>query len=884
MYVATDLPASAQPTPTTVDALLGAAEALLAASPGRAAGTGEEALMLATDLGYPSGVAGAQLLLGRARHRLGELHRAEQHLQEALALYATLGEQAAQASALLAWGMVLRDLGALDRVGGVLDEALELSTAVGDAALNASILNHQAALSNSAGRPDQALQQLGAALQIRQALGDPLGAAQCLNNIGHVNLARHDLTAALASLTQAYDLLKSVNDPATSAHCLVNIGHVYEELGDHQQNYEYNERALKVARDHGLHNLEAYCLNNVSEALLNLNRPDDVRARFAEALHVSETLGMRYLTGCAHHGLGRAALLQDNTEQALEHFQQALEIACELGDQNSELDARLGLGEVQVLRGRHGEARGFLEQALTLATDLGSVKQTARIHELLARVEQSGGAHEAAAGHLWTLRILEQELFTQERDRRTMQLTVQFDVERAHHEAAVSHLQTAIAQQAHLDAEAKVATQTRRLALTQVEVVTRLALAAEYRDDVTGQHTLRVGHVAALLARQLHYAADDVAILRVAARLHDVGKIGISDLILQKPGKLTADEFAQMQGHTTIGAGILSGGESPLLQMAEQIALSHHERWDGGGYPAGLRGEAIPAMARIVAVADVYDALSHPRPYKAAWTLPDVLTEIQAQRGRHFQPEIVDALLALHATGLLPLTGPVEVDDQLPDLLIHRESMTAAERQASPTGTTVDSTAAAVRLADIEHKYALALEANTTLQMAVHTDPLTALGNRRAFDRDLEAAFCQAKQGRQSFSVVMVDVDNLKQINDLHGHLQGDALLQQVATALITHLGETARGYRIGGDEFTVIAPALYLHDQDSFLLELEDAVALASQQTGVAVRVSAGVASFPQDADHSPGLLHLSDQRMYARKRARRTPAVATPERHPVA
>jgi putative two-component system response regulator len=181
----------------------------------------------------------------------------------------------------------------------------------------------------------------------------------------------------------------------------------------------------------------------------------------------------------------------------------------------------------------------------------------------------------------------------------------------------------------------------------QVETIHRLALAAEYRDDDTGQHVQRVSRNCGLLARALGWQEEQVELIRKASPLHDVGKIGIPDDILLKPGKLTPDEWNVMKSHTVIGAKILSGSSFPLLQMAEEIALTHHEKWDGSGYCPGLGGEDIPLPGRIVAVADVFDALTHERPYKKAWSVDEAVSEITNQRGRHFDPQVVDAFLTL---------------------------------------------------------------------------------------------------------------------------------------------------------------------------------------------------------------------------------------------
>jgi putative nucleotidyltransferase with HDIG domain len=179
----------------------------------------------------------------------------------------------------------------------------------------------------------------------------------------------------------------------------------------------------------------------------------------------------------------------------------------------------------------------------------------------------------------------------------------------------------------------------------QLEVLARLAAAGEARDDDTGQHTRRVGELAARTAEALGLSADEVELIRLSAPLHDVGKIGIPDSILRKPRALTAAEFAIMQKHTVIGAEMLADGATPQIRMAELIARSHHEWWNGGGYPDGLAGEAIPLAARIVAVADVYDALTHARPYRRAWSRDRVIAELRRKSGTHFEPRVVEAFL-----------------------------------------------------------------------------------------------------------------------------------------------------------------------------------------------------------------------------------------------
>jgi putative two-component system response regulator len=195
--------------------------------------------------------------------------------------------------------------------------------------------------------------------------------------------------------------------------------------------------------------------------------------------------------------------------------------------------------------------------------------------------------------------------------------------------------------------EARVLERTAELAEAQLEVLERLARAAEYRDDDTGHHTQRVADLAARLAERVELPAAEVDLIARAAPLHDVGKIGVPDSILLKPGRLTEEESRVMKRHTIIGATMLCGGHSRLIRMAETIARSHHERWDGAGYPDGMRGETIPLCARIVAIVDFFDALTHDRPYRPAVPLDMTLAEVSRMRGGHFDPSLVDAFLGV---------------------------------------------------------------------------------------------------------------------------------------------------------------------------------------------------------------------------------------------
>lgn len=186
---------------------------------------------------------------------------------------------------------------------------------------------------------------------------------------------------------------------------------------------------------------------------------------------------------------------------------------------------------------------------------------------------------------------------------------------------------------------------TAEIARREQETILRLTRAAEHRDKETKNHIVRMGHYARLLGKALGLSEERQELLFLAAPMHDIGKVAVPDRILLKEGKLSPDEWELMKSHARAGYEILKESDSPLIQLGAEIALTHHEKWDGSGYPSGLLGEAIPLSGRICAISDVFDALLSVRPYKPAWRLPDVIEALRRGRGAHFDPVLVDAFL-----------------------------------------------------------------------------------------------------------------------------------------------------------------------------------------------------------------------------------------------
>jgi putative two-component system response regulator len=242
-----------------------------------------------------------------------------------------------------------------------------------------------------------------------------------------------------------------------------------------------------------------------------------------------------------------------------------------------------------------------------------------------------------------------------------------------------------LANNAHV-LEVKVARRTQELEAARAEILQRLALAAEYHDDDTSRHTERVGTTAAEIAAELGLDPEQVRLLREAAPLHDVGKLAIPDTILLKPGMLTAEEYEVMKTHAALGGRLLSGSSSPELRMAAIVAQTHHERWDGSGYPGGLAGEEIPLVGRLVAVADVFDALTHDRPYKRAWPVERAIAEIRLGAGSQFDPRVVAAFLALREDRALVAIAGMQQRPSVSRLPRRRRSAVLSSPVSRPAG------------------------------------------------------------------------------------------------------------------------------------------------------------------------------------------------------
>lgn len=335
-------------------------------------------------------------------------------------------------------------------------------------------------------------------------------------------------------------------------------------------------------------------------------------------------------------GLGRCYTLTARFDEADTHLKDALEESRSLHDKLRQRTALYGLGLLEQARGRLPEARTHLEMCAAIARRTSDLVGEAETLTVLAEVNETLGDTSAALSHLKRARMLERELSGSGDARPSRFLFEHFRIAAVGQDDQIVH-------RINQELMTQMADRARTIEAAQLEALERLTIAAERRDDDTGSHTKRVGKLSARIAEVLGCDPEEVRLMALATPLHDVGKIGLPDSILLKRDQLSSQERQAMQLHTLIAGQILGGSGSALIRKAEEIALSHHERWDGTGYPFGLARQEIPLLGRIVAVADVFDALIHTRPYNPAWTPDEALREIRRSNGSQFDPAVVDA-------------------------------------------------------------------------------------------------------------------------------------------------------------------------------------------------------------------------------------------------
>ncbi len=529
-----------------------------------------------------------------------------------------------------------------------------LARSLGDAVAEAEALGEIAALVLADGHLDDALTAAIEARELARLSGSEAVEVHALHLEGRIHAAVGNLDDALDNVLTALDLVRRSDESSTRGvderALLSTLAAVHLERGDVDRALTVAEAAVAAGAELPRNEAEVValaCLAEVRAAAGDLGpAAGSGEAALALAREVAPSRVPELLVIIASIDVGL-----HRWDRALRRVDEAAGLVDDERPVSLLLAADLALVRAAVAAGcgDHHAALGFDGDAIALArrvieSDASEVLQAAALRRRLR-------AHRESATRCRALGLLDQAVvhleqrvtavealgaITAEQRMRTQQIA---------HDAEAGRLQAEILRLRTGELEALVRGRTYDLEEYQLEAFQRLAVLAEFRDTDTGEHTIRVGDLAGEIADELGEASPWSHRLRLAARLHDIGKVAVPDAILLKPGKLTDDEMAVMRTHTTVGAEILGGSVSPLIQLAAEVALNHHEWWDGRGYPNGAAGEAIPLSGRIVGVADVFDALLSARPYKRAWTTAEAAQYIIDGCGAQFEPRIVDAFL-----------------------------------------------------------------------------------------------------------------------------------------------------------------------------------------------------------------------------------------------
>ncbi len=494
------------------------------------------------------------------------------------------------------------------------------------------------------GQSERGLNVAEKARNLSLAIADGLSAAVALTLIGVCAADTGNLPKAMEAYADGLSLAQKNGDKVQETKIWINLGAALIYSGLFNEAIGCFSRALEISGDKPelaalIHlNIALCCLNldEISRGIAAIRKSIDVSAEPADANAILNRV-------IVENTYTRLLIEIDDFAGAMEHAAIARKYATMSKSPRSDVTASVAEGLAEVFSGQADIGLSRLTRTLDRAKTLNVATR-----EVLVAIVK---AHEHIGQHDKALAYLKEMLASQ---RQTQEANVLRHVERHLQQLHLKEGNAPIEDSKQVIKRLETRKEVlegriakRELFRQSVESLERLAVATELRDDSTGEHSYRVGRMSALLAKEAGCDDEMVFMIDIAARLHDIGKIAIPDGILLKPGSLNASEREIMEMHAEAGADVLAKSNIPQIQMAEEIARFHHERWDGEGYPKGLAGEAIPLAARIAALADVFDALTHARPYKHAWSNESALTEILALRGKNFDPKLTDLFLGL---------------------------------------------------------------------------------------------------------------------------------------------------------------------------------------------------------------------------------------------
>jgi putative two-component system response regulator len=463
---------------------------------------------------------------------------------------------------------------------------------------------------------------------------------------GVMNGETGNLPAAVANYAEALDLAKSIGDATAQAVVWNNLGLALQYSGQFAEAARCYDQALRQPGDGAARTMVvAAALANTAQACLRVH---DVRQGIAAARRAIELLAdPRETNLCSYRVSAEAYLAEllldiDDIRGAQEHVQSAKQFAERSGQPRAKFRALLAEGQTEVRAGLADIGLTRLKNGLSGAR--GGPKEFLR-EALAAAVKgyEQAGQPDVAIVYL-------QELLNLNREARQQQVLMHHERHLAQVERSRISMELQQAVDGELDSRRsnlRVQLGERELMKSRIAMLEQQSVAAELHDDTTGEHCYRVGRLASIVAREYGLEDDVCFMIDLAARMHDIGKLAVPDSILLKPGRLTEGEREIMQQHTLAGAELLAKSNIPQMHVAEEIARHHHEWWNGKGYPHRLAGTGIPIAARITAVVDVFDALTHIRPYKPAWPVSQALHEIRTLRGVQFDPVVTDLFLQL---------------------------------------------------------------------------------------------------------------------------------------------------------------------------------------------------------------------------------------------
>ena len=493
------------------------------------------------------------------------------------------------------------------------------------------------------GQTFEALAPATAAVEVASRAGDKALLRKAFSFAGVLYADSGNISSAIENYAKALELAQELRDAEAECSVWINLGVALLYAAQYHDALACFEHVVQIAgKEPALQKFRAPALSNIALCCLHLEdfgrglKASETCLNESSEPHSASELVARVLR---ENNYTRLLLEVNAVEKAGERCEIARRYATRSKSARAEIAASIaeGLYEVQAGRADVGISRltNTLEKARLLRSMLrDTLAALVKAYEAIGQPERA----------LVYLREMIESL------RQTQQ------------ENALKHLRLHLDQLGEVVGEAPISTRLQRqeaalrgkvaeqeLFRSRIEMLERLAVTAELRDDSTGEHSYRVGKLSALLAQEFGCDEETCYMIELAARLHDIGKIGVPDAILLKPEKLNEAERQIMRTHTTVGAELLSKSAIPHMQMAEEIARYHHEWWNGSGYPSNLSGSAIPLAGRITALADVFDALTHKRPYKIAWPMDAALDEIAQLKGVQFDPQLTDLFVVLLA-------------------------------------------------------------------------------------------------------------------------------------------------------------------------------------------------------------------------------------------